>query len=565
MAFDGFFCAAIAKELKASLMNARIEKINCRGSSAEFSLYGERTKKYLFVSLMASANFITVRDTPTLPNDIPSSFCLLLRKHLQAGKIKEIEAVENERIIKFVFDSPDELGHISEKTIYAEIMGKYSNLILTSGGRILGGLYSADLVSFKRAVMPGIEYELPPAQEKISAKSLDLEKFVFLCEMSPEKRADRFLIDNFFCFSPLTAWETVYSASGDGDDTVEKVGAEKLYNAVKELYSIIEKGAFVPTAVYNEENAAEFSFADIHRYGNYKKKRFDTLCALTSAFFRDKSGKSLLKERTADLQKLISARIKRIEKKEALQREELEECKNKDKSRLYGELLTANLYRIKQGDEKCVCSDWYSGNDVEIGLDTRLSPSKNAERFFKKYRKYVNAEKAICEQLKESGEEKQYLESVLDCVNRCENAEEAELVRDELANVGYIRKKDKKLQRKPCRPFEYKTSGGFTVRVGRNNIMNDTLTKSAEKNDIWFHVKHFPGSHVILYTEGREPGDADYTEAACIAAYHSSARGGANVQVDYTRVKYVRKPAGSKPGYVIYDKYFTAVADGTKL
>jgi predicted ribosome quality control (RQC) complex YloA/Tae2 family protein len=258
MAFDGFFCAAMAHELKAALMNSRIEKINCRGSSAEFSLYGEKTKKYLFISLLASANFVTVRETPTLPNDIPSSFCLLLRKHLQAGKIKDIEAVENERIIKFVFDSPDELGHISEKTIYAEIMGKYSNLILTSGGKILGGLYSADLVSFKRAVMPGIDYELPPAQEKISSKGIDFEKFASLCGSSPEKQADRFLIDNFFCFSPLTAWETAYLASGNGECTVDSVSAEKLYKAVNEIYSVIESGEFAPTAVYKDGNAAEF-------------------------------------------------------------------------------------------------------------------------------------------------------------------------------------------------------------------------------------------------------------------------------------------------------------------
>ncbi len=564
MAFDGFFCAAMAEELQATLINSRVEKINCRASAAEFTLYGDRTKKYLFISLAASANFITVRDAPSLPNDIPSPFCLLLRKHLQAGKIRQIEAVENERILKLVFDSPDELGHISEKTIYAEIMGKYSNLILTSGGKILGALYHADLVSFKRAVMPGIAYELPPAQEKLSAKGIGFDKFTSLCESAPEKRADRFLIDNFFCFSPLTARETAFAACGSCEASVSEAGAERLYEAVTGLYETIKNKAFTPTAVYDNGEAAEFSFIDINCYGKREKRRFENLCELTSAFFGEKTQKNLLKERTSDLQKLICARLKRIEKKEALQREELEDCKKKDGCRQYGELLTANLYRLKQGDAKCVCHDWQSGSEVEIALDTRLSPSKNAERFFKKYRKYANAEKAINEQLAESGEERRYLESVLDCVNRCENGEEAELIRDELAVVGYIRKKEKKLQRKPCKPFEYKTSGGFTVRVGRNNAMNDTLTKSADKNDIWFHVKSFPGSHVILYTDGREPGDADCLEAARAAAYHSSVRGGANAQVDYTRVKNVRKPAGAKPGYVIYEKHRTVIADGPK-
>lgn len=561
MAFDGFFCASAAREMRESINGFRVEKINCRGSSAEFSLYGEKTKKYLYISLSASANFVTVRKEPTLPNDMPSAFCLLLRKHLQAGKIRDISAVENERIIKFVFDSPDELGHISEKTLYAEIMGKYSNLVVTSEGKVLGSLYFADLVSFKRAIMPGIAYELPPKQDKISAKDISFEDFAKLCDAASEKKADKFLIENFFCFSPLTAWETVYSACGDGDASVGDAGSERLYNAVKGLYDLVENGTFSPSAVYNGDDGVEFHFAPIHRYGDKAVRTFGTLSELTSVYFGERSEKALLKERTNDLAKIVIARTKRIEKKRLLHLEELEECKKKDEFRKKGELITSNIYRIKQGDDSVDCTDWETGENVNIKLDITLTPSKNAERFFKKYRKLQNAEKAILPQLEESRLEKIYLESVFDTICRCENAEDAEQIKDELIAGGYINKKTKRVQRKPCRPLEYTTPGGFLVRVGRNNIMNDALTKSAAKDDIWFHVKSFSGSHVILYTDGREPGDEDYTEAARLAASHSSVRDGKNIEVDYTRVKFVRKPAGSKPGYVTYDKYYTAVVD----
>ena len=565
MAFDGFFCRGISGELNKTISNYRIDRINCQNGTAEFSLYGDGSKKFLFISLLASANFVSVSNIPFLANDAPSAFCLLLRKHLINGRTKEVSHVENERIIKFIINSPDELGHLSEKVLYAEIMGKYSNLVLTKGGRILGSLYSADLVSYKRALIPGLEYELPPAQDKLSAKDVGFEKFKSLCQMSADKEAYRFLIDNFFCFSPTTAWEVVYTAAGNGDLLVGEVDCRRLYESVLNLYALIDSGSFTPTAVYKDGKATEFSFTDIHRYGNLEKRYYPTLCNLASSFFGDKTTRDILKERTADLQKLIQNRIKRIEKKEALQHEELDECKKKDKYRLYGELLTANLYRLKQGEEKCVCLDWCTGKDVEIPLDKRLSPSKNAEGFFKKYRKLSNAEKVIVGQLAESRAEREYLETVLDNVNRCESMEEAENIRDELVLAGYLKKKDKKTQRKEVKPFEYKTAGGFTVRVGKNNLMNDALTKSAGKNDLWFHVKDFPGSHVILYTDGQEPGDDDYTQAACVAAYHSSVRGGKNIQVDYTRVKNIKKPNGSKPGYVIYDKYYTAVADGSKL
>lgn len=561
MAFDGFFCEALANELQRDIVPCRVEKINCRGASAEFTVYGAKVKKYLFISLAASANFITVRNEAALPNDMPTAFCLLLRKHFQSGKLKSVSAVENERIIKFAFDCPDDLGHISEKVLYAEIMGKYSNLVLVSDGKVLGSLYSGDLVSYKRALMTGLNYELPPKQDKLPFKGLSFEKFDEKCKFCAEKNADRFLLESFFCFSPLSAWEIAYLCTGKSESSVAECTSRKLFDTITKFLEDIKVLNISPSAIYKDGSAVEFFMFPIHRYGENSCTGFSTLCELTSEFFGTKAEKSLLKDRTSDLAKLVSSRLKRIEKKEALQMQELNDCREKDIYRKNGELITSNIYKIKQGDSHCVCHDWDNDTDVEVKLDVRLSPSKNAEKLFKKYRKLKSAEVAIREQLAESNEEKAYLLSVLDTIERCENAEEAELIRDELISSGYLKKSSRVRQRKPCKPIEYTTSGGFSVKVGRNNLMNDALTKSAGKNDIWFHVKHFAGSHVILYTDGMEPSDADYTEAAQLAAKHSSVRSGKNVEVDYTRVRFVHKPAGSKPGFVTYDKYYTAVVE----
>ena len=562
MAFDGFFCAALAYELRQTLCGCRVEKINFRASSAEFSLYGDKTKKYLLLSLSAAANFITVAKEPVLANDLPNGFCLLLRKHFQSAKLRDIECVPDERILRFVFDSPDELGHISEKTLYAEIMGRYSNLVVTSGGVILGSLFAGDFISYRRALMAGLKYELPPAQDKISTRGLTYVKFAPLCELYAEKACEKFLLDTFLCFSPLSAYETAVSACGSSGVAVKDADPRKLYDAVTALRERAENGDFLPTEVMKDETeGAEFYFTDITRYGASPKRTFKTLCALTHAFFAQKGAKNVLRERTSSLTSVIDQRLKRLEKKEAAQREELAECAKKDEYRVKGELINSNLFRIKQGDEECLCTDWATGEDIRVKLDKRLSPSANAAALFKKYRKLKTAEQMITVQLGQNKEERVYLESVRDAVERCESADEAEHIREELVNGGYLRKTGKKAFLKPSRPIEYVTPGGFAVRVGRNNVMNDQLTRSAAKDDLWFHVKNFSGSHVILYTEGREPGDEDYTEAARIAAKHSSVRVGKNIEVDYTRVRNVRKPAGSKPGYVIYDKYYTAVVD----
>ena len=564
MAFDGFFCAALARELDRTISGCRVEKVNFRASSAEFSLYGDKTKKYLLLSLSAAANFITVTKEPTLTNDVPNAFCLLLRKHFQSAKLREVKAVPDERIIEFVFDSPDELGHVSEKTVYAEIMGRYSNLVVTSAGRVLGSLFAGDLISYKRALMPGLMYELPPKQDKISARGITYEDFAAECAEYGGKTCDKFLLDTFLCFSPLSAFETAAAAGCKDGESIAGCDIRALYGAVKKLLDRMENGDLTPTAVYKDGNGVEFYFTDITRYGNAEKRVFPTLCELTQAFFAQKGAKNLLRERTSDLNSVVNQRIKRIEKKELAQREELEECARKDKYRVMGELITSNIFKIRPGDTECICTDWATGEEIKVELDKRLSPSANAAKFFKKYRKLKNAELVIAEQLSASEEEKTYLESVLDAIDRCESGDDAEHIKEELIGGGYIRKGTKKAFLKPARPVEYVTSGGFRVRAGRNNIMNDALTKSAAKDDLWFHVKKFSGSHVILYTEGREPGDDDYTEAAAIAAKHSSVRNGENVLVDYTRVRNVRKPAGSKPGYVTYDKYYTAVVDPSR-
>ncbi|MFA7098687.1 MAG: NFACT family protein [Eubacteriales bacterium] len=560
MAFDGFFCMAIALELKEKLTRARVDKINCRDNAVEFSLYAEGEKKFLFFSLAASANFVTLYDKPSLSAETPAPFGLLLKKHLLSSRICDITSEKNERIIKIIFDSRDELGHLSEKTLFAEIMGKYSNLILTSSGKVLGALHTTDLISFKRAVMPGINYTLPPAQDKTSAEDIDISDFRAMTSSVPEKKADAFLLERFFCFSPLSAWETAFAASGKSDASLGETAPQNLFAEVKKLCLLAKEGEYTPTAVFDGQKPVEFYFTDINRYPGLEKKRYDSLCELTAGFFGAKSGESLSKSLSSDLIKTVSARLKRVERKILLQLTELEKAKDTERNKLYGSLILSHIYEIKKGDEVLACKD-FDGEYREVKLNKNFTPSQNAEAYFKKYRKLKNSKAALVIQIEEGRREKEYLASVIDAVTRCNSKAEVDLIREELETGGYLKKKKEKRRAPPLPPLEYKTSGGFTVKAGRNNIMNDILTKTAGKSDFWFHVKGYPGSHVILYTRGKEPGLADFSEATRIAAYHSSRRGEKNVEVDYTEVKNVRKPSGSKAGFVTYEKQKTAVAD----
>ena len=555
---DGIFCRALGNELNG-LSGARIEKIH-HISSKElvFELFdGER--KTLLISSLPSAPricFITEYDRP----QNPTMLCMLFRKHLSGARILGVQAVEDERIICFKLLATDELGHPEEKRIYVELMGKYSNCILCTGEDKILGAFSVSDITDKRCIMSGATYLPPEKQDKFPPFSVTKQQFLSLLEINSSRTADDFLLHTFLGFSPVTAREVAFKATGETDALIFASDKDKLWQEFNEVILSVSENRVVP---FIADNSKAFSYITLTQYGG-EGKRLESLTQLLSEFYADKAAAAEIKQLSFDISRVLSNVGNRLEKKLAIQKTELKECEKMDIYRNRGDIITANIYRIKQGDPSVTAMDYTTGEEVTVALDTRLSPAKNAQRLYGKYAKLKRAKEHLVSLIAAGERELEYLRTVEDSLSRARTRKELDEIRLELGEVGYMSASSQKKQGKKAQigqPFSYTTTDGMQVLVGKNNRQNDSLTSGADKNDIWFHVKNFPGSHVILCTEGKEPTDRDYTQAAMLAAYHSSIRGASNAEVDYTRVRYVKKPSASKPGYVTYDKYYTAIVD----
>ncbi|PKM63388.1 MAG: hypothetical protein CVU97_00165 [Firmicutes bacterium HGW-Firmicutes-21] len=570
MAFDGFLCIAVAAELN-EWAGARVDKLHFGSvTSLYLSLYLQGSRTNLIISASASNPVVALSGADLLRPEQPTGLCMLFRKHLINSRLVSVTCVKNERIIKFEFDSADDMGYVNKRYIYAEMMGKYSNIVLCNEeNRILGASSVADITASVRQVMAGMPYEPPPGQDKteLALAVSKKELFLALLERNREKRADNFLVSTFFSFSPLVAREVVFRTFGRTDCVVYEIDGERFFAELEKLNSIIENKRFTPVYLRSKDGEGiEYSFFPITQYDSAAVcEEKSSFSELLTGFYQKKSDNASLKQYAADIMRVVNSATARLRKKIALQKGELEECRKRDIYKKEGDLITANLYRLKQSDTVAVVYDYESEKEIRLALDTRLSPAKNAQNRYKKYTKLKHAEVVLCEQIKKAEDEIDYLESVNDFIMRSSSVAELGEIRRELADTGYIAKKSdgKKQKKHPQKPLSYTTSSGLSVRAGRNNRDNDALTASADKLDIWFHIKGFHGSHVILYTNGEEPSAEDYTEAARIAAYHSEKRGSENVGVDYTQVKHLKKPNGSPPGFITYDKYWTAFVDAT--
>ncbi len=558
MPFDALYCSRLAPELKA-YVGSRVDKI-FRPEAVELDMLiytPAREKKFLIISASMSSPRVSVFSGEREHPSDPDSFIMLMRKHLVGARITDVFAVENERIIVFDLDSADEMGYIQKKRIYAEIMGKHSNIILCDGeDRVISALYQSDITSPTRRIMAGLKYEEPPKQQKRSPKGITEEEFTSVLKENPDKLCHKVILDNFLSFSPLIAREIVYKAFGNTDVISADADIKKLYES---FIAILECPA-TPCIVYDiDGKAVEISFCNICQYEGMRKEYPKSLSEALNVYYEEKSRNERIAARSRDLTKTVKNILSRLEKKLEAQKHDLFECSSKEESRKAGDAIIGSIYMLKQGMESAELMDYESGEYIRIKLDKRLSPSKNAERYYKKYAKMKRAEAALTEQITQTEKELEYIESVADLISRLSSAEDFEEMKDELAGAGYLKgRRNKGSKKQKTKPLKFTTSGGFIVKVGKNNVQNDFLTFGADKNDYWFHVKNIPGSHTVLYTEGLTPSDEDLTEAATIAARHSKATEGSVVSVDYTLARYVKKPPHSKPGYVTYDKYKTA-------
>ena len=573
MAFDVIFATAVAKELDGALAGARVEKVY-QPSKEEILLFcrvGRETKKLIVSSSPASAR-VCFTETAGENPAAPPMFCMLLRKHLAGAQIEGVETVGFERAIKITFACRDELGFECRRYLIAEIMGKYSNIIFAGDDdgkmKILGVTKPVDMTTSRvRQLLTGMIYQSPPPQDKASPLDETEEGFLSRFENYPQgKDAERFFIDAYLGFSPVVAREIVHRAGCDGM-TAGEADAKRLASDFLALMEKVKNEEFVPYAVYGTGGEPEeFSYTEI----TYLSGRFESFSALLSAFYGKKAEAEALKNRVGATEALIVTAKKRLTKKLDILSAELEECKDAEKYRRWGELITDSLYMLTGKAGEATVTDYYSDppRTVTIPLDEKLTASQNAARYYKKYNKLKTARTIAAEQAEKARAELEYLKTVEASLALCECAADVSEIREELMKTGYLRRPVQVKGQKPKKtePMYFHTSLGREIICGKNNTQNDFLsTKLAEKSDWWFHVKGGAGSHVIMRCGPDEDPDArDFTEAAQAAAYFSDERASANVAVDYTLAKFVKKPSGSAPGHVIYTDYYTAYVNPAK-
>ncbi len=566
MAFDGLFCAAVANELNR-YSGARVEKIHQSSQSCfYFQIYFEGARKNFLISASASRPILAITDESVARPDTPTPTCMLYRKHLQNGKFIAADWIENERIVRFAFDSADEMGYIKRKYIYAEMFGKYSNIILTDeNGKILSASSVSDITSDIRRIMSGFAYELPPKQDKISPFGLNFEAFSKLVEEKAGMKANEFLLKTFCGFSPVVSREIAFRALKESDKEIRIGDAKPLFGELLKLEKRFSDADFEPNAVFDSDSGIAFSFLRLTQYEQYFEiKNYNSFSDLLTEYFGKKEESVNISRYSREIAKTVNTHLSRAKKKLTLLKNELDGCSAMESVRICGDIVTANIYRIRQGDSEITGMDYESGNEITVKLDVSLAPSKNAQKYYKKYSKMKRASVMLAEQIEKTEKEIDYLESVLSFIERAASPQELQEIKQELIASGYIAGKiDKKRKKTPAsKPLNFTTTDGLTLRVGRNNQQNDELTARAERNELWFHIKGFHGSHVILTPNGNEePSDRDYTEAAMVAAYFSEKRGSSNVEVDYTRVRNLKKPSGAALGFVTYEKYYSAVVN----
>lgn len=550
MAFDGIITYAVVKELQDKICLGKIEKVyQPENDELVFHIHTKKGNVKLYASVNSARACLHFIDE-NLPNPpAPLAFCMLLRKHLQGGRIVSIEQRGCERIVEISLETLNELGFTVSKKLIFEIMGKHSNIVLTdvSTGKIIDSIKHVSIdVNRARQLLPGMEYQYPPAQDKISFKEISAEE---LDALAPDGKA---ILSRVGGISPAFARELA--------------GRKDRAAYLQKLVEEIKSGAYIPR-VYTDEARApqEFYITDLSEYEDAAQRLdFSSLSSCIAYYFANKASSSRLKQKSHDLVRTVSGLLDKLYLKKQRLSEDLLKAENSEDLRLYGELLTASMHSIRQGDRWAEVTNYYDGSTVKIPLDPRYTPAKNAQLYFKRYGKSKTAVKEKQIQLTETEEELRYLESVLAYLNNCGELEEIEALRTELTETGYLRRRKtgfKEKKYKPA-PHQYTTTDGFTVLVGRNNKENDLLTlRTAAKTDVWLHTKDIPGSHVIVQTGGKEITETALREAAAIAAYHSKGRQSGNVPVDYVKVKYVKKPAGAKPGMVIFTNNKTIWVD----
>lgn len=578
MALDGALLRQIKHELEGCLIGSRVDKIHQFSREEmvfvlrlrEPAADGARSAK-LYLSAGADSPRLHLTSSSFENPKSPPMLCMLMRKHLGSAKLLEIRQVGLDRILHLIFETRNEMGDLIELTVAIEIMGRHSNIILIDeNGRVIDSIKRIDdTMSSVRPILPGVRYTLPPAQDKldlITSTPEQIEQRLIEGKDTPLSKA---LLAAVQGVSPIVCREVAnYVFVGDDRVILEMTPDhfDRLRFFLSRVILMARDYTGTPTSVIDSrKKPMDFSFLDIHQYGGSMFTRtYDSYSQLLDDFYTQRDNIQRMRHRSSDLLKVLANTADRIARKLSLQQKELADCSDRETWKIYGDLISANLYSIQKGDRTARLINFYdeAQSEVVIPLDPRKTPAQNAQKYYGEYRKADTAEKKLRELIEEGQQEAVYIDSVFDALTRAQTNDELTAIRAELAEQGYLRKKGsaaKKGKEPKLAPKRYRSDDGFTILVGRNNVQNDQLTlKEARGRDYWFHTKNIPGSHTIVVSDGQEVPDSTLHQAAILAAVNSKAAESSQVPVDYTLIKNVKKPRGAKPGMVIYVSYQTA-------
>lgn len=563
MPLDAITMTALTQELRGALLGGKVDKIY-QPARDEVVLHMRASGGN--VKLLLSANPAHPRaqltEIPRENPETPPMFCMLLRKYFTGGRLLDVEQPSMERLLELRFETLNDLGDRVERRLVLECIGRRSNLIMLDGdGRITDCLRRADGdLSAKRPLMPGLFYERPAPTGKLDPSAMPEEELAGLIRReAPEGEGqDRWLLDTFSGISPLVARELEFLSGGS---------REELVRAMNALMDTVREGRFTPVTLFRENQPVDFSFMPILQYGpEVELHRRESFSALLDDFYAAKEAQERVKQRGQDFIRSVTQARNRTAKKIANQEQDLANAANRERLRQFGDIITTNFYQMRKGQSVLRAQDYYDPDcaEVEIPLDPLLTPQQNAARYYRDYKKAQKAEEMLTLQLEKNRAELDYLDSVLQTIGLSEGDRDLQEIRQELMDNGYLKQHKRSMTAKGrqkivhAKPMEFRSSAGLTILAGKNNSQNDRLTlKESDKNDIWLHTQKLHGSHVILKTGGGEPDDRSLTEAAMLAAWFSQAKDSAQVPVDYTPVRVVKKPAGAKPGFVVYNTYRT--------
>ena len=568
MAFDGITVAALVQELRDNLTGGRIAKIaQPEPDELLLTIKTPAGQRKLYISASASLPLIYLTDENKLSPMTAPNFCMLLRKHIGNGRITSISQPKLERIISLHIEHLNELGDLCEKKLIIEIMGKHSNIIFCDDkDMILDSIkHVSAQMSSVREVLPGRTYFIPDTMEKSDPLSVNEKKFLDTLKEKPVPLG-KAIYTSFTGISPVIAEDICFLAGLDSQLPASELDEDTFLHLFRQFSYYMDdiRGChFHPCIYYDGTSPKDFGAVALSHFSNYTKQEFTSISEVLNTYYATKNTLTRIRQKSADLRHVVQTALERNRKKYDLQKKQLRDTENREKYKVYGELIHTYGYNLAPNSRELTALNYYTNEEITIPLDPTLTPAENAQKYFNKYNKQKRTFEALTALIQETADDIHYLESISNSLDIALTEADLIQIKEELMQTGYVRRKyTKKKEKITSRPMHYISSDGYHMYVGKNNLQNDELTFSfANGNDWWFHAKGAPGSHVIVKTGGDELPDRTFEEAGRLAAYYSKNRGSDKVEIDYVEKKHVKKPNGSKPGFVVYYTNYSLVID----